>query len=239
MGCGKSKAAAPAAAEKKEEEAPAPAAPEVSAEDQAVAQLKTLFDTIDMDANKTVDRSELTKVMKNNDKFGALLEQAKMENKDPDVALQQLDTNQDGRVSWDEFLAKLKEAATKQVEDTGKVEAAEESVEEKAKKRLQDIFNSIDTNSDKMVSKDELAQKLNADEGGKDEFINLLTSAGLTTTFAVLEQLDTDKDGKVSFEEFYATLQKAATEEVKATGDVAAAPEILIEDQGAAKNACC
>jgi len=189
---------------------------------------------MDLDGDKTVDKMELEKSMAQNSKIGELITEAKLPgNKDFD----KLDTNKDGRVSWDEFLEQLKKAATEQEEK----EAAEEvTVEEKAEKMLKALFKQIDTNSDDTVSREELAAKLNAEDSEfkKDEFVDMLQKAGLQTDLAVLKQLDANQDGRVTWDEFYGKLKKVATEEIKETGDLAAAP-IVIEDETSVKKTCC
>jgi len=189
---------------------------------------------MDLDGDKTVDKMELEKSMAQNSKIGELITEAKLPgNKDFD----KLDTNKDGRVSWDEFLEQLKKAATEQEEK----EAAEEvTVEEKAEKMLKALFKQIDTNSDDTVSREELAAKLNAEDSEfkKDEFVDMLKKAGLQTDLAVLEQLGTNQDGRVTWDEFYAKLHQVATQEIQETGDVVAAP-IVLEDETSAKNTCC
>merc|ERR1719468_187109 len=123
---------------------------------------------------------------------------------------------------------------------SGAVEAAEVTVEEKAEKRLKALFKQLDTDSDDTVSKEELAAKLNAEDSEfkKDEFVDMLKKAGLQTDLAVVEQLGTNQDGRVTWDEFYAKLHQVATQEIQETGDVVAAP-IVMEDETSAKNTCC
>ena len=123
---------------------------------------------------------------------------------------------------------------------SGTIQAAEVSSEEEDQKRLKELFQQLDTNSDNTVSKQKLAAKIDAEDSDfkKDEFIDLLNKAGLRTDSADLEQLDANRDGRVTWDEFYAKLQQVATQEIQETGDVAAAP-IVIEDEASAKNTCC
>merc|ERR1712004_439386 len=81
-----------------------------------------------------------------------------------------------------------------------------------------------------MGNKEELATKLRAEEG--EGFKALLAEAGLNTNFEVLEQLDADSDKRVTWDKFYGKLKEAAKAEIRATGDVTAATEIKIEDDG-------
>jgi len=229
MGCGNSTAGAPAVVIK----------PKGTPEQQAIAQLKVLFESIDADSNKTLSWNELQMALQKNDKLGALMTEAQI---NPDTYLRQkLDTNKDGRVTWEEFESQLRTAAIKQVKSTGCVLAAEATVEEKAKARLKELFESLDCNKDDAVSlkelfesldcnkddavsQEELATKLSAEDEG---FKTLLVEAGLNTNLEVCEQLGGDSDKRVTWDEFYGKLKAAAKAEVQGTGDVAAATEII------------
>lgn len=71
----------------------------------------------------------------------------------------------------------------------------------KIKKEMEAVramFDSVDANEDGNVSKEELAAKLETDAKLK----GMLEDAGIATDFYVLEQIDTDKDAHISFEEF-------------------------------------
>ena len=114
--------------------------------------------------------------------------------------------------------------------------AAEASVAQTAETRLKQVFDSVDTNKDGHVNKEELVVKLNAEDEG---FKQLLTRAGLNTEFSVLEQIDGNQDGRVTWQEFYDKLGNAATKEVEAQGDLVAATEIKIEDEATSKSLCC
>jgi len=212
MGCGNSTAGTPAVVIK----------PKGTPEQQAIAQLKVLFESIDADSNKTLSWNELQMALQKNDKLGALMTEAQI---NPDTYLRQkLDTNKDGRVTWEEFESQLRTAAIKQVKSTGCVIAAEATVEEKAKARLKELFESLDCNKDDAVSQEELATKLSAEDEG---FKTLLVEAGLNTNLEVCEQLGGDSDKRVTWDEFYGKLKAAAKAEVQGTGDVAAATEII------------
>jgi len=220
MGCGNSHAAAPK--------------PEGTPEEQAIAQLKVLFESIDMDSNKRLSRNELQMALQKNDKVRALLTEAKIS---PDSLIhQKLDTNKDGRVTWEEFESHLRTTAIKQVEKTGCVTAAEASVEEKAKARLKKLFESIDSNKDNAVNQEELARKLSAEH---ENFKKLLVEAGLDTNFEVFEQLDGNSDKRITWDEFYDKLKAAAKADVQGHGDLVAATEIPVKIEDAVTYMCC
>merc|ERR1712176_1196981 len=97
--------------------------------------------------------------------------------------------------------------------------AAEKPADEKALEQLRKIFDALDRDHDKAVSRQELGDGLNED----DNIGKLVAEAGFNPEYCVLEQLDSNLDGKITWEEFEAHLRKAAKEEVKTEGDVAAA----------------
>merc|ERR1711983_110643 len=95
-------------------------------EEQAVAQLKLVFENIDMGSDKAVDRNELQMALQKNDKLRALIVEAKL-NLDSTI-LEQLDTNKDGRVTWEELESHLKQAATVQAENKGRITAGKDDI---------------------------------------------------------------------------------------------------------------
>jgi len=70
-----------------------------SAEDKAVAQLKSLFESIAMDSDKTVDRMELQAAVEKN---------AQLQTSIAEANLNQLDTTKDGRIGWKECESHLR-----------------------------------------------------------------------------------------------------------------------------------
>merc|ERR1740120_660920 len=89
--------------------------------------------------------------------------------------------------------------------------------------QLKKIFEALDSNADGGVSREELAAGLEKD----DSVGKLVEEAGFNTEYYVLEQLDTNQDGRITWDEFEKHLRAAAKEEVKETGEVAAA--VLLE----------
>jgi len=161
-----------------------------------------------------------------NDKLGALIVESKLN--PHSVVLEQFDTNRDDRVNREEFGSHLRQVATEQIENT--------AVEETAKARLREVFKSIDSNKDETINKGELATKLCVEEEG---FNTLLVEDGLNTNFEVLEQLDGDFDKRGTWSHFYDKLKEAAKAEAKATGDVVAVTEIMIEGDDTNLLVCC
>jgi len=196
MGCGKSTAANPQQA--------STSITMASAGQRAIDICWELFDSMDKDLDKTVDKIKFQEKLEKSQQLLALIGEA---NFNPNAqVLDKLDTNKDGRTTWEEFNKYLTKEAAKEKADT----------------RLGEIFNAIDSNNDGVVDKDELATKLNAEEG--TQLKTLLEQSDVKT----FTQLDANSDGKVSPDEFHDKLKEAATDEVLKNGDVV--PAIQIDD---------
>jgi len=222
MGCGNSKKASEAQVE---EVKAAPVLTEVSAEERALVQLKTIFDSIDVNKDGNVSKAELVAALEKDASIGALIKDAGM-NQEYN-AMEQLQTSKDGHVTWEEFLANLKEAAKKEVMETGEVKGIELAADEKALQQLRKLYDSLDSNKDGAVSREELAAGMEKDAG----IGQLVKEADFNPDYYVLEQLDTNEDGKITWDEFEVHLRKAAKEEVKEQGEVAAVANIEEEQK--------
>jgi len=190
---------------------------EVTPQERALTQLKLIFDSIDADSDHSIDKAELANALKRDPNLGVLIKDAGF-NEKYDL-LDQLDTNKDGRLVWNEFQQHLEKAAQAEVTETGNVAAADMPAEEKAWIELRKIFSGLDLNSDGAVDRDELEKGLKA---AKD-LEELIAEAGLNKEYYVLEQLDTNGDSRITWGEFEQHLKGAAKKEVKAVGIVAAA----------------
>jgi len=226
MGCTSSSGKGAKAAEPGQ--AAGPVLTEATAEERALTQLKTIFESIDTNADGGVSKAELVAALDKDATLGALIKEAGL---DQDYsALEKLQTSKESCVTWEEFYAHLKKAAVAEVLETGNVAAVELAADERALQQLKQLFESLDANADKAVSREELAAGLKKDESiGK-----LIEEAALNTEYYVLEQLDTNQDGRITWDEFEAHLRKAAKEEVKETGEVAAAVALAPEEQNEA-----
>jgi len=221
---------------------PAQASPvltELSDEEKALTQLKLIFDAIDVDESSSVSKTELTAALEKDQNLVAFFKKAGLN--ENFYVLNQLDTNNDHRITWAEFASNLKKEAVQEMADSGHVAAAELPVEEKVFKRLKELFDYLDANEDGAVNKEELATGLrqDKDEHGlmKDDSLGkLIERAGLNPYWDALENLDTNQDGFIAWEEFEAHLRSVATQEVQETGDVGAA--VVLEETMAAQTCC-
>lgn len=204
-------------------EATEPVVSEKVAEQIALTQLELIFDSIDTNADGNVSQIELRNALRD-DSLVSLIKASGMSG--DGHALEQLDTNQDGVVTWDEFYWKLKKAAVAEVQQKGTLAAVEDAADKKALLELKFIFQSIDTDSDNSVSKAELSAALDRAES----LGVLLEDAGFNLKQEILDQLDIDKDGVISWAEFDKHLRPTAKEEVKETGQLAAAVALEVHD---------
>merc|ERR1711976_610330 len=103
---------------------------------------------------------------------------------------------------------------------------------------LKSVFRQLDANVDGAVSSEELAVSIErildcSDMKSKKSFRSLLQDSGLNTEFYLFEQLDTNGDGRITWDEFEALLKPAAVAPVKGdafTQDVARAEETCVLD---------
>jgi len=218
-----------------------------TAEERALTQLKLVFDSIDANDDHTVSKEELEAALARDGTLGALIKEAGLNVRYN--SLSDLGTAQAGCLSWEDFLAHLRETAVKELAATGELAAAELPATDKALKQLRAVFESIDADGDGAVSKDELAAKLktDTDEHGlmkEGSFGQLVADAGFNPNFHCLEQLDTNKDGRIAWDEFEQNLKlvQVAKKEVKETGDLSAAVAVQQTedaDDGPAPNGGC
>lgn len=218
---------------------PAPAPPTIeptTSKEKALVQLKLIFDSIDKDASDSICKVELTSALEtdsNRDKLGSLIKDAEL---NPGYNLMKdLDTDNNGRITWEEFSKHLEAAAVKEVEADGVVAAAEIPADQKVEKQLRSIFESLDADADDTISQEELVAALNKDPGLSD----LVKEAGFNSQFNVMEHVNTDKTARITWREFEEHLRASAKQEVM--GEVAHVKpvEIEIHDENQSKCNCC
>jgi len=211
--------------------------------------LKGVFDSIDANKDGNLSRTELSAAFEHLLTCSDLKSMKNVRTLMVDAGLntefyvfEQLDANSDGKVTWEEFRANLQPAF--------------DHVE-----FLKSVFNKLDSNGDGRISREELTEAFDrvldcSDRKSKKSMRTLLADAGVNPEFYVFEQLDTDHDGKITWDEFEANLSPATAETATAEPAVVDAVqpalqnpsalgtadevEIFVEDaDGATKSAIC
>jgi len=205
---------------------------EKDVEERALIQLKLIFNGVDQNSNGIVSKTELADALAKDSNLAALIKEAELNGtiigfeKSTITDFEKLETNQDDGVTWDAFCEHLKKPAEAEVKVTGHVAAAEAPAEAEALRQLKEIFAATDADSDETVSKEELAAALRKNGNvGK-----LVEEAGLNREYYIFEQLDTNQDERVTWEEFKKHLHSAAKSEVLEQGEVVALVDLVEED---------
>jgi len=158
--------------------------------------LKSVVEKIDKDSDGNLDANELKRELEGKSALPEMLEKAGY---NPQYyVLQQLDSSKNGKVSWEEFKASL---------------SASVSDKDAAISLLKSLFKQIDADTDGKREKQELATAMKSEP----KLEEMLQKANYNPQHYVLEQLDGNKDGKVSWDEFKACLEEAAVKQVVAS----------------------
>lgn len=167
-------------------------------------QMGKLFKKMDADKNHKVTLAEISA-------FGHHMRRgiAKIE---LDAIMKPKDTNKDGKLSLPEFLG------------TDSADTSKQKPTEERRKEMVIEFNELDKNSDTFVDIDELASLFQHHTNEKVE---------ATLTDAAMTQKDTNKDGALSLDEFYAhvTSEGMETGEFGADDQESEPNEISAEDK--------
>jgi Ca2+-binding EF-hand superfamily protein len=165
----------------------------------AEEHLKAVFQGLDVNGDGFVSREELTSSFGQLMNCSCIVSEKNMRTLlvdaglDPDFnVFEQLDANHDGKITWEEFSSKL-----------GQVNVDE------VKQFLRSVFVGMDANEDGSVSQAELSKSIEqllecSHLKSKKTFRTLITDAGMNPDFYLFEQVDANKDGKITWEEFEA-----------------------------------
>jgi Ca2+-binding EF-hand superfamily protein len=198
MGCSSTKGTA--AHESKHSKGP-PQSGSAADADTTITLLKSLFSKIDLNADGRLDAKELAKALKEESSLEQMLEKAGYNSHY--YVLEQLDSNQDGAVSWDEF----KVCLTSKADEGAAKNQADSDAKDAAINLLKSLFGKVDADANGKLDAKELAAALRS-----EPFLaKVLEQAGLNSQFYVLEQLDSNNDGTVSWDEFKECLESSAT----------------------------
>jgi len=197
---------------------------EVAADEKALEHLKKLFHTLDANGDKAVSKEELAAALAKDESIENLVKEAGF---NPQYCtFTNLDDKGEGRITWEEFEAHLRSAA----KEEAKVEI-ELAADERALEHLRRLYQSLDSNEDKAVSRLELAAGLRKDEAVAD----LVKEAGFNPQYSIFEQVDGNEDGRITWEEFEAHLRIAAVEQGKeelVAGTLEVAPVMEVPQAG-------
>jgi len=161
-----------------------------------------VFQRVDVNRDGAISREELSNQFKlllttserqSRKNFGTLMKDAGMLSSG-ELVFDDIDANHDGKITWDEFRSKLTAPVSNTVA------------------WLKQIFSQLDANGDGNISKEELSSNLEvvldcSDYTTKKTLRTLCKEAGFETDFYLFEKLDTNKDGKITWAEFEASLQ--------------------------------
>jgi len=106
--------------------------------------------------------------------------------------------------------AKEVSASVREVKDLGSEAAAKIEAGEKVFQLLKELFESLASYNDRGVSKDELLTRLSKDmdDANGNSFGKLIEKAGFNPVWNDFEQLDTNEDGRITWDEFKAHIEK-------------------------------
>lgn len=174
------------------------------------ADLKTLFDAIDLDSNGKVTSKEWGKSLsKNKDLMAKFFGGATMA--EIGKAFKRIDTNSDGSLSWEEFVAAAKQRASHA--DDVMLELAEKMQKDEVKQSLFALFMTLDKDGDGKVTSQEWGKKVREKQAMMAQFFGGATTAEVGRAF---RRIDANGDGSLSWEEFV-----SAAEARRANVDVA------------------
>jgi len=148
--------------------------------DEVKQKLRTLYPKIDVNKDKKISLSELYEWIEQHMRKHVL--------RGADAKMQDLDTNQDGKVSWEEYKEVEFHPSIGEGLDPKTLNELKE-IESRDKKK----FDFADTDNDGLLSREELTLFLHPEESKR------------MTSFLVQENLDVfdkNKDGKVSLQEY-------------------------------------
>jgi len=188
---------------------------EVPAYERALSELKRIFEKVTANGLGHASKAELIAAVEQAQELIVLLKEAGMEEMLGFV--NRLVGHEGDFVSWEEFQEYAKKAVKKEVEH--EVQVVEENVMaeveagEEVLRQLKKFFESLMADERGAVSKDELAVGLQDMAAVKSGNIgNLIQRATFNPLRDIIDKLDTNNDGRVTWEEFQVYVRGTATE---------------------------
>jgi len=188
---------------------------EVTAYERALSELKRIFEKATANGLGHASKAELIALVEQTQELIVLLKEAGMEEMLGFV--NRLVGHEGDFVSWEEFQEYAKKAVKEEVEHEVHVieETAIAGVEagEEVLRQFKKFFESLIADEHGAVSKDELARGLQDTATVKSGSIgNLIKQASFNPWWHIIDSLDTNNDGRITWEEFQAHVRCTATD---------------------------
>lgn len=180
-----------------------------------MAELKRIFESVHS-LNGHGSKAEIHSSLQNEEQdLAALLKEAGL-NELLDL-MNKLLGHEGDFVSWEEFQQFAEKVVVEKIQEDMKVveqEVAKDlALGDKAIQWLKEVFDKIIADEEGAVSKEDLVVRLKKDlEEVGQEIAKMMEDAGFNPQWSSLEQLDTNKDGFVTWEEFQAHVRPVAQE---------------------------
>ncbi len=195
----------------KNKKAAVAATPAESASGSIQAMAEALFKECDKNGSGQVDAQEIADAMNVNPSFKRLVGDG--------IDMKQVDVNGNGKLSSLEFV----HFVTVTVRAKVAAETAKDAQMAAMEKQARAVFDSVDTNKDGSIDGEELAKGLRVNKG-----LQALVRRDVSMKDIISADLDENRDGKVSFDEFCAFIRAEAEKAEAQT--LAAAFEETLED---------
>lgn len=182
---------------------------EVTAYERALAELKRIFEKATANGLGHASKADLIAALEQAQELMVLLKDAGMEEMLGFV--NRLVGHEGDFVSWEEFQQYAKKAVNEEVERIEEIVIADVEAGEEVLRQFKKYFESLISDEHGAVSKDELAIGLQDMDTVKSGSIgNLVKQASFNPLWHTLEKLDTNNDGRVTWEEFQAYVRSTA-----------------------------
>lgn len=216
---------------------------EITPRERALAELKRIFEGVHAEDGHR-SKAELAESLQKQQELSALLKEAGL--KEVVELVRELGGQESELVSWEQLQTCAEKAVVQEAQHEVK-EIEQEVVQdfqagEKALQWVKALFEKLVADEQGAVSKEELATKLQADLQEVGESISkLIVEAGFNPIWNQLEELDTNKDGAVTWEELEVHIRGSSKELEAQVCEAARELEVVIEDAVKRQRcwACC